>query len=244
MEANSYISLSLAAAARRDLEVTANNIANANTAGFKGERLAFEAYLLPNAGGPDTEFVIDAGSYVDTRQGGLVRTGNPLDIALNGDGWLSYRTPEGQIAYGRDGQLSLSADGILQTQSGAEVLDSGGGTITLPPGITDLKISPEGTISSEAGELGQIGMFDVLAIQSFERLGAGMFAPPPGAPDDTQPAQSTELVQGSIEASNVHPVAEVTRLMEVQKSYERATKLIENEDKLVREALRRIGRMG
>ncbi|MEO0653889.1 MAG: flagellar basal-body rod protein FlgF [Pseudomonadota bacterium] len=244
METNSYISLSLAAAARRDLEVTANNIANSNTAGFKGERVAFEAYLLEKPGGEDTEFVIDAGSYVDTRQGAFVQTGNPLDIALNGDGWLSYRTAEGQIAYGRDGQLSLSPDGVLQTQSGAEVLDSGGGTITLPPGITDLQISPEGTISSEAGELGQIGMFDVPSIQSYERLGAGMFVPPEGAQDDAQPTDSTEMVQGSIESSNVHPIAEVTRLMEVQKSYERATKLIDNEDKLIRDALRRIGRMG
>ncbi|MEO1250661.1 MAG: flagellar basal body rod C-terminal domain-containing protein, partial [Pseudomonadota bacterium] len=65
-----------------------------------------------------------------------------------------------------------------------------------------------------------------------------------GAQDDAQPSESTEMVQGSIESSNVHPIAEVTRLMEVQKSYERATKLIDNEDKLIRDALRRIGRMG
>ena len=82
MEASGYISLSLATALRHDLDVTANNIANANTAGFKGEHVAFDAMLETSPSGLETEFVIDVGSYVDTRQGALTHTGNPLDIRI------------------------------------------------------------------------------------------------------------------------------------------------------------------
>ncbi len=243
MEAGSYISLSLATAMRRDLEVTANNIANVNTAGFKSERIVFDSFIATTTNGEQTEFVVDVGSYVDTRQGPLSHTGNPLDIALNGPGWLSYRTPEGQIAYGRDGQLVVSADGYLQTVSGARVLDSGGAEITLPPDLSDVRIASDGTISSDDGPLGQIGVVELPSIQSYLREGSGMFRPPDGDTGDVTPAQSTEIVQGSIESSNVHAVAEVTRLVEVQNAYKRANSLIENEDGLLRDSLRRLGRM-
>ncbi len=243
MEAGSYISLSLATAMRRDLEVTANNIANVNTAGFKSERIVFESYMETAGNGEQTEFVVDVGSYVDTRQGPLSHTGNPLDIAMNGQGWMSYRTPEGHVAYGRDGQLVISSEGYLQTVSGARVLDSGGAEITLPPNLSNVKISPDGTISSDDGPLGQIGMFDLPSIQSYVREGSGMFRPSDGDANDVTPARNTEIVQGSIESSNVQAISEVTRLVEVQNAYRRANSLIENEDGLLRDSLRRLGRM-
>ncbi len=244
MESSGYISLSLASAMRADLDVTANNIANANTAGFKSEHIAFDTMIAASPSGQVSDFVVDVGSFVDTRQGALTQTGNPLDISLNGTGWLSYRTSEGAIAYGRDGRLALNPDGELQTLSGARVLDSGGGPITLPPDAGEITISADGTISSAAGPLAQIGVFDLPAIQSYHRLGAGMFAPPEGAGNDAIPALDTEVIQGSLEMSNVQPIAEVTRLMDIQKSYDRAKKLIDNEDQLLRDALRRLGRMG
>ena len=243
MEAGAYISLSLATAMQRDLDVTANNIANANTAGFKGERIAFDAYLESAPGGEETEFVLDVASYVDTRQGALTQTGNPFDVALNGPGWLSYRTPEGQVGYGRDGRLMLSPDGNLVTLSGAQLLDSGGAPITLPPDLSEVRISSDGTISSVDGPLAQIGLFDLPSIQTFKREGDGFFVPPEGGGGDARPAEGTEVIQGAIESSNVQPVAEVTRLMEVQRAYERANNLIDNEDKLLRDMLRRLGRM-
>ena len=244
METNSYISLSLATAMQRNLDVTANNIANANTAGFKGERIAFEAYLTSTPGGEETEFVLDVGSFVDTRQGPLSETGNPLDIALNGPGWLSYRTAEGEIVYGRDGRLVIGPSGELQTLSGSQVLDSGGGAISVPPDIGELQISPDGTISSMAGPVAQIGVFDVPSIQSYLRDGAGMFRAPEGADTDIEVTTSTLVVQGAIEASNIQPVAEVIRLMDVQRAYQRANTLIDNEDRLLRDALQRLGRNG
>jgi flagellar basal-body rod protein FlgF len=244
---STYISLSLATALRRELDVTANNMANASTAGFKGERVVFSSYLHRDeaAATGDTSFLIDRGSYVDQQQGAITLTGNMLDVALKGEGWFGYETPQGQRAYGRDGHFAVDAQGALITMSGARVLDLGGNPINLPPdALNDLSISRNGTISSLAnGVISQIGVFTLPDVQSYERIGNGMFIAPdlegvrPALPDTT-----TEVVQGAIEGSNVQPVVEMTRMMSIQKAYERAVELMNGEDDLRRDMLRRVGR--
>ncbi|MDX1820439.1 MAG: flagellar basal-body rod protein FlgF [Paracoccaceae bacterium] len=247
MDNSTYISLSLATALRRELDVTANNMANASTAGFKGERVVFSSYLHRDtaAATGDTSFLIDRGSYVDQQQGAITLTGNMLDVALKGEGWFGYETPQGQRAYGRDGHFAVDAQGALITMSGARVLDLGGNPINLPPdALNDLSISRNGTISSLAnGVISQIGVFTLPDVQSYERIGNGMFIAPdlegvrPALPDTT-----TEVVQGAIEGSNVQPVVEMTRMMSIQKAYERAVELMNGEDDLRRDMLRRVGR--
>lgn len=250
MDNSTYVSLSLATALQRDLDITANNIANANTTGFKTERLLFESFLNPADSGADegTSFVIDRGSYVDDAQGGVTRTDNPLDAALLGKGWFAYELTSGQTAYGRDGRFSLDPQGNLVTVDGHRVLDSGGAPIALPADASGaITIAPDGTIgSTSTGPVAQIGMFDLPDLQSYLRLGNGMFAPPAGAPAGQRPvpAAGTELVQGSIENSNVQPVVEVTRLMTIQQAYDRSVKLMSTEDELQRDMLRRLGQLG
>jgi flagellar basal-body rod protein FlgF len=244
---STYISLSLATALRRQLDVTANNMANTSTAGFKGERVVFSSFLHrdESAATGDTSFLIDRGSYVDQQQGAITVTGNTLDVALKGEGWFGYETPQGQRAYGRDGHFAVDAQGALMTMSGARVLDIGGNPINLPPdALNDLSISRNGTISSLAnGVISQIGVFTLPDVQSYERIGNGMFIQPdldgirPAIPDGT-----TEVVQGAIEGSNIQPVVEMTRMMSIQKAYERAVELMNGEDDLRRDMLRRVGR--
>ncbi|MEC7259849.1 MAG: flagellar basal-body rod protein FlgF [Pseudomonadota bacterium] len=245
MDNSTYVALSLAQAMRRDMDVTTNNIANANTAGFKGEHIVFENYVHQNTGVAEDEtvsFVVDKGSYTDTRQGPVAQTGNPLDVALLGQGWLSYETPEGQVAYGRDGRFSVDAQGNLVTLSGARVLDAGGGGIAIPQGAGEIAITRDGTISSpNVGVIAQLGVFNLPDLQGMERLGNGMIAPPAGAPAATRiEAANTEVVQGSIEGSNVSPVTEMTRMIEIQRAYERAINLMSGEDDLRRDTLRRL----
>ena len=246
MDNTTYVALSLARAMQRDLDVTANNIANANTAGFKAERVIFASYLHPDEGqqvGQGTNFVVDQGSYLDQTQGAMTRTDNPLDVAIKGDAFLSYRMPDGQIAYGRDGQLTLDKDGYLVTLTNARVLDESGSDITVPPGAGKLVISTDGTIASdETGVLGKIGMHDLPDVQSYLRLGDSMLIPPEGRASLAEPAKNSEILQGQIELSNVSPIGEVTRLMMIQKAYERATKLMTTEDELRRDMLQRLGR--
>ena len=246
MDNSTYISLSLATALRREMDVSANNMANANTTGFKAERVVFSSYLHsdPAAATGDANFLIDRGSYVDPRQGAISQTGNLLDVALQGDGWLGYETPQGQRAYGRDGSLAIDAQGNLVTLTGARVLDIGVNPIALPPDAgADLSISRSGVISSLSnGVIGQIGVFGLPDLQVYERIGNGMFVPPdvegirPPVPDTV-----TQVIQGAIEGSNIQPVVEMTRMMSIQKAYERAVQLMNSEDELRRDMLRRIG---
>ncbi|MGR3465438.1 flagellar basal-body rod protein FlgF [Limimaricola sp.] len=245
MDNSTYVSLSLATAMRNALDVTANNIANANTAGFKGERVVFDSYLHRASGtdeNVETDFLIDQGSYMDPNQGAMSRTGNPLDLALQGDGWFGYETEAG-TAYGRDGRFALDPDGALVTLSGARVLDPGGAPIALPPDTGgEVKISEDGTISTQGGGvIGRVGLFELPDLQGYERIGAGMFVAP-DAGDTARPANDgTRVVQGAVEGSNVQPVVEMTRLMAIQQAYERALKLVSSEDDLTRDMLRRIG---
>lgn len=243
MTETSYIGLSLAATLQRQLDITANNIANANTAGYKGEHVLFESYLQKDVpiGQDAASFVNDSGSYIDTRAGALSQTGNPLDVALNGDGWFGYRTPEGQQAYGRDGSFTLDAQGNLLTTSGATVLNEGGAPIVLPTdGIGELSISEDGSISGiGTGPLDKIGVFQIPDIQSYSRIGSNMMTAPEGAAAP-RPAEGTQVVQGALELSNVNPIREMTRLIDVQRAYERTNTLMGNADTLRSDTLRRI----
>lgn len=245
MDNSNYVALSLAQAMRRELDVTANNIANANTAGFKGEHLMFESYLHDGSGTSEREgvsYVIDGGSYLNTQQGPLTQTGNPLDVALMGDGWFSYETGEGQTTYGRDGRFTLDTQGYLVTLNGARVLDEGGSAIAVPQGASELSITRDGTLSAaNTGVIGRLVVFDLPDLQSMERMGGGMFIRPEGAPAPARiAALQTEVVQGSIEGSNVQPVTEMTRMMEIQRAYDRAVNLMSGEDDLRRDTLRRL----
>ncbi|WP_212522758.1 flagellar basal-body rod protein FlgF [Actibacterium sp. MT2.3-13A] len=251
MDNSIYVSLSLATAMRREMDVTANNIANANTAGFKGERVVFDSFLH-DAQGPGAEggtsFVVDRGSYLDERQGAVTQTGNTLDVALQGPGWFSYQTPEGRLAYGRDGRFGLDSQGNLITLSGARVLDIGGGPIALPPDLgSNVTITKDGSITAEGrGVIAQLGVFTLPDLQSYERIGNGLFVPPESRPGQARPVPDpdTEVVQGAIEASNVQPVVEMTRMMSIQRAYERAAKLMSGADDLRRDTLRRLGQTG
>ncbi len=154
MDNSTYVALSQMTALERQLDVTANNLANANSNGFKSERVLFESYLHQNERddlGEGTNFVLDSGSYVDARQGALTRTDNPLDVAISGKGWFAYQSDTGQTAYGRDGNFVLDDQGRMMTLSGAQVLDAGGAPITLPPDVAgSLSIASDGTMSSDA----------------------------------------------------------------------------------------------
>ncbi|ETX16317.1 flagellar basal-body rod protein FlgF [Roseivivax halodurans JCM 10272] len=248
MDSVAYLPLSLAGALRRDLDVTANNIANADTAGFKRERVSFETYVQQSASvdrDEDVNFVVDRGSFLDTAQGALQHTGAPLDLALEGSGWFAYEGADGARSYGRDGRLSLDGQGNLVTLTGARVLDAGGAPIGLPPGdLGAVSVARDGTITGPDGAVvGQVGVFEIPDLQAYERQGAGMFAAP--ADRDTAPvlpAADTFIVQGAIEGSNVQPVIEMTRLMDIQRSFERAMKLTTTHDDLRRDSISRLGR--
>ena len=241
MDSTTHVAVSLATAMHRSLDVTANNIANAGTAGFKAERVALEMF---SSGSGGSDYVLDAGSYVDMRQGAMTTTGNPLDVAVTGPGWLAFETADGRAGYGRDGNLALDSKGNIVNSSGELLLDTGGAPIALPPDAGEIEIAPDGTITSaEGGTLARIGVFDLDAPDALERIGGGLFAARAGAADGARPAEGTTILQGAVEGSNVEPVLEMVGLLEIQRAYERATQMIRTHDELARDAIRRAGRM-
>lgn len=246
MGTTSYVSISLATALERSLDLAAHNMANASTAGYKAQHPLLES-VDPSNSGDDTQsvsYVKDEGIYVDLSQGALVQTGNSLDIAVTSQGWLGYQTEDGQTAYGRDGRLSVNNEGQLVNLAGNPVVDEGGAPITIPQEVAHLvQIAEDGTLTDQnGGAIGRIGLFNVPSFASASPIGNGLFLPNPQANAPT-PIETPQFAQGFIEQSNVKPVVEMIHLMDIQRAYERATNLMSDDNDLTKQAIQRLGRV-
>ena len=246
MAGTTYVSLSQATVLQRSLDVVAHNLANVNTVGYKAVRPLF-ASLVERTNGNNrggVSFVQDKGNFVDPSQGALLQTGNSLDVALSGDGWFSYENKNGVRAYGRDGQLAVSADGALTTATGARILDDGGAPVSIPAEVGgNISIAADGTISSAKGEvLGQIGVFSLPSGADLNPIGGGLYVAPNGVTGKPMDAVDYKVSQGYVEQSNVQPILEMTRMIEIQRAYERSANLMSGGDDLSRQAIRRLGR--
>jgi flagellar basal-body rod protein FlgF len=240
-----YISLSHAAMIERANDVTANNIANANTEGFRAGRNAFEQMVVSTKSGTATDemaYSLDVGTYSDLTEGALIQTGNPLDLALQGDAWFAFETTAGENTIGRGGSFVLSAEGDVLTASGDRVLDAGGAPLNLPLDAGDITVAADGTISNGAGEvLGQVGMFEAAQADTWPRRpGSAVAVPADQWP--LLPSLNGSMLQGFSEQSNVNPILEMTKMITLQRSYERAMNLAESADKLRSTTLDRLGR--
>lgn len=240
----SYISLSQATALERNLNLTAHNLANANTAGFKALQPLFES-VEDSSSENNISYVQDRGTYLDTREGALVPTGNPFDVAISGDGWFSFQIPGDEPAYGRHGRLILDVDGQLKTSGGYPILDAGGGPVALPDDAgADITITAGGAITDSTGAvLGNIGVFTIEQGAQMLSLGGGMYQLPSTAAAP-QPAETAQVKQGFVEGSNVQAVLEMTRLIDVQRAYENAVKLMNEDDGLLQNAIQTLGPSG
>jgi flagellar basal-body rod protein FlgF len=238
------VSLSLATAMQRSLDVAANNMSNASTAGYKAIRPLFESVSQNGTKDPEAvNYVRDTGNYMDTTQGALTPTGNQLDLAVSGTGWFSYETSDGQVAYGRNGRLAVNANGQLTTLTGSPILDTGGSPITLPEEVgQDVTVARDGTMTDNEGELlGQIGLFRVLDPNQLIPIGSGLYLLPPGS-QAAEPTTRSNIMQGFSEQSNVEPAMEIIRLMEIQRTYERAVQVMNDANELTKSAVQRIAR--
>lgn len=208
---------------------TANNVANASTIGFRRDDADFAARFLDGTALTSRADAADSIEAVSSQPGALVATGNPLDIAVSGNGWLAIRSSDGSTAYTRRGDLRPSADGTLQTGDGHPVLGDGGALIALPPGASQAEIAADGTVSfSPAGGGGTRTIAGRLQFASpapgaLQRGGDGLLhAPGASVPADT----SVRCVSGHLEQSNVNPVAEMVDLMERARGYELQVRMI------------------
>lgn len=237
----SYVSLSQATALERTLNMTAHNIANSNTAGFKAIHPLFES-VEDTSTNSEISFVRERGTYLDLTDGALVPTGNPLDIALTGEGWFSFQLDEGQTGYSRHGKMVIDVDGQLKTTAGRPLLGAGGGPVVLPDDVgQNVTITADGTVTNAEGAvLANIGVLTIEQGADLLPLGGGMYQLPDGAAAP-QPTVNPTVKQGFVESSNVQAVLEMTRLIDVQRAYENSVKLMTQDDELTKTAIQRLG---
>jgi len=243
MENAQLIGLSRQLVLRRQLDVIANNVANINTTGFKGQQLAFEEYLMPVAranefrpGNTALSYVVDYASSYDFSAGPTAPTGNPLDVSISGDSWFAVETPQGE-RYTRNGSFGINADGELVTQTGHRVLGDGG-TITFTNDDADIVIAPDGTISTSEGVRGRLRLVRFENQGDLKPDGDTLFAG-----ENPLPSENASVSQGMLERSNVQGVVELTRLIDVTRSYQSVSKVIQQTDDLYRDAINKLGRV-
>lgn len=230
---------------RRSLDVAAANIANMNTTGFRAQKSVFAEYVAGSYPGnaPDTtrtSFTLEHASYLDTTAGSLVQTDNPLNIALLGDGFFQVTGTDGNPAWSRDGNLSLDPLGRLVTSDGRAVLGAGGGEILIAPEAGAISISPTGIVSQADQEIGQIALSEFAYPAAMRALGDSTYRPADG--DGPIPADNTRIAQFMVESSNVNPIAEMTRMIDIQRSYQQVKDVVEREDERQKKATDRIVR--
>ncbi len=242
MENALLVGLSRQMALGRELDVIANNLANVTTNGFKARSSRFAEYLMPKAAGdafqrPDrrVSYVIDGGTPLDPSSGAVETTGNPLDAAIKGDGFFVVQTPAGE-RYSRAGAFQVDATGRLVTNDGNPVLGEAG-PITFGPQETGAAIAPDGTVSTTQGQRGKLRLVRFDDLRALKNEGGNVFSSAVPA----QPAGTTSRIEpGAVERSNVKPVLEMTRLMEVNRAYASIAAMVGRMDELKRSALSRL----
>jgi len=243
MENASLVGLSRQVALSRELDVVANNIANLNTTGYKADGSLFEEFLSSKARAAETgariSFVWDRGVWHDMSQGPIEHTGSPLDVAVDGNALLVVQTPRGE-RYTRNGSLQINASGQLVTSDGNPVLGDAG-PITFQPNDQQVSISRDGTISVREGTSnvdsarGKIRLVTFNNPQQLQKDSGSTFSATGGA--QPQAATTGGLIQGAIEKSNVRGVVEMSRMIEITRSYTQIANLLQQQGDLGQSAI-------
>ena len=243
MENAAYIGLSRQMTLRRELDIVANNVANADTTGFKVEQLMVGTEVGQRARNdnirPSASFVLDKGVGRDFGQGSMKQTGRSLDFAIEGEGaFFAVQSGAGQ-AYTRDGGFTTNAEGVLTTKQGLPVLGDGA-PITLDPELGPVSVGADGTISQEGQPVGRLTVVRFDALSVLQKSGDGLYRNASNA----QPMDATDaqVRQGMLEGSNVNTLLEITNLIEISRAYESVTRMIENTNDLSRRAVERLGK--
>jgi len=246
MEGPTYVALSAQVALQKQLDVVANNIANVNTTGYKGDRELFQSYVeqLAVPGGA-VSFVQDRATYIDRQEGAISKTGNPWDVAMKGDGFFGVSSGGG-LLYTRDGHLQIGQDGTLLSAGGLPVVGPDKQPIQVPTDASNPEIKADGSISvvvnGAAQEIGQIGMFRPTDPLAMRKSGNSLFsAPPNGMLPIESGDQGASIVQGAVEGSTVQPIAEIANLTELSRAYDRLQTLISDDNDREQKMIQTLG---
>ena len=236
------------------MTVISNNLANANTTGFKRDRAVFEDLIYQNIRQPGAQSSQDTqlptGLQLGTgvrvvateklfTQGNISQTDAPLDLAIQGRGFFEIQLPDGNSGYSRDGSFTLDSQGQIVNSSGYVLQPS----ISIPPNVTSITIGVDGTVSTiSAGDnsptqVGNIQLVDFVNETGLQPRGENLFleTASSGSPTPGTPGQSGlgTMIQGSLETSNVNVVEELVNMIETQRTYEVNSRAIETADSML-----------
>jgi len=254
MSGDIYLAASAALAYEKRLEVVANNLANINTAGFKRDNVSFQAYMLNNAGSPapvnppypqaasPESFWVEYKSRTDFSPGFLRQTGNPFDLALNGKGFFSVESPDGEL-YTRRGNFSISPEGVLISQEGWPVMGDGGEIRVAGRNSNrrtlEVTVGEDGVLQVNGSKVGRIRVSDFSAPDSLTKVNGCYFKPGSAAPE---PMEDCRVAQGFLEMANVEAVQLMTEMIEIHRGYESYQRVIRSIDDLNSKSINEVGR--
>jgi flagellar basal-body rod protein FlgF len=233
MDNAGYTTLTRQSGLMREMQVVANNIANANTTGYRQEGVIFSEYVQAVEEGPSLSMANGNVRNTSYAQGVLTQTGGQFDFAIEGDAFFLIETLQGERLT-RAGSFTPNAEGDLVTNDGYRVLDAGGAPVFIPPDVSDLSVASEGTISAGGTPLGQLGLVVPVDPTQMTRQSGILF----DAPSGVEPAENGRVVQGFLEGSNVNSVLQIARMIEVQRAYEMGQSFAEAEDERIRTAIK------
>ena len=242
METSTLIALSRQSGIQRQLGIVANNIANMNTTGFKGEKVMFVQHLVKSRGGqkllgPKLAFTRDIATMLDTSDGPMEKTGNSLDLGINGEGYFVIKTEDGE-RYTRNGRFQLDDGGQLVNQNGDPLLSTSNQPLFLSPEDTEIVISRDGTVSTNNGDLGRIRLVSFENQQKLKRSAGGLFT----SEERPKDVESPEINQGMLEGSNVKPIFEMAKMITIHRSYDVIRSFIQREDERMRNMVRELAK--
>lgn len=236
MDAAGYATLTRQSGLMREMGVVANNIANASTSGFRREGVVFSEFVTALDQDPSLSMSYASGRDVDLSQAGLSQTGGSFDFAIQGEGFFLIETPDGQKLT-RAGSFTPSAEGELVTPDGYRLLDAGGAPIFIPPDAKAIALAADGTLSANGDPIAQVGLWQPADPLALRHQTGTMFSG-----GELIPAEGATVMQGMLEDSNVQPVSEIARMIEVQRAYELGQKFLDAEDERVRGVIQTLGR--
>lgn len=236
MENISYIGLSQQLSLQQQMNMTANNLANMSTPGYKAQQTLFSEYVTQPRGGDVIRQSGNSGSYRNLSVGSLTQTHNPFDVALQNEGFFAVQTPGG-TRYTRDGSFTLDANRQLVNKNGYPVMNENNEPIQVPQDATQIRITEDGEITSEAGTIGRIKVARFANEQAMTRTGENLF----NAEDQGElPAENARVVQGFVENANVNPVIEMNRMIEVLRTYQSAQRMLQTDHERIRNTIQKL----
>lgn len=238
MESSLYVSLSGQMALQRRMETIARNVANMNTAGYRADDVTFSA-ILSDRGKDAVAFASSGKTFISREKGSLNETGNPLDIAVQGDGWFAMTTPSGRI-YSRDGRMTVNAAGELMSVKGYQIEDEAGQPLAIDPRGGSPVIAADGTVVQDGNPLGRIGLFRIDPAARLERFdNSGVIPDRPATP--VTDFVTNGVAQGFVEGANVNPILEMTKLIMVTRAFESAASATSAGDGNLGQAIKTLG---